>query len=45
VDEMAPIGSSKVEDETLSLTSPSLILSSDNWQATNLFKNSGIPVP
>jgi hypothetical protein len=43
VDEMAPIGSSKVEDETLSLASPSLILSSasDNWQATNLFKNSG----
>jgi hypothetical protein len=45
VDEMAPIGSSKVEDETLSLTSPSLILSSDNWQATNLFKNSGEQTP
>jgi len=47
VDEMAPIGSSKVEDETLSLTSPSLLLSSasDNWQATNLFKNSGEQTP
>jgi hypothetical protein len=46
-DEMAPIGSSKVEDETLSLASPSLILSSasDNWQAKNLFKISGEQTP
>jgi hypothetical protein len=41
VEEMASLGSPRVKDESLTISNPPLVISSDKWQPANLFKDSG----